>query len=160
MNGRVLQINLKPRTKGEPGLPKRETAHAQLREQGFEGDYNLYRQEEKGGDPDMAVLLMPSETISELVSEGWPVAPGDIGENITSEGIAYADFTPGKKFKIGPAVIEISKACDPCRTLSHLPYVGPGKVAAFVKATLGRRGWYARVLSGGLVRKGDEIAPA
>lgn len=150
-------MNVKPSTPGEPGLPKRAVASARLTSAGFEGDFNRYRQEEKAGSPDMAVLLMPSETLRALNDEGWPIRPGDIGENITSEGLAYGAFAPGLRFKLGAAVVEVSKACDPCRTLSHLPYVGQAKVAAFVKVMLGRRGWYARVIEEGLVAQGDAI---
>ena len=32
-----------------------------------------------------------------------------------------------------------------------LPYIGPARGPAFVRALVGRRGWYARVLAGGLL---------
>lgn len=156
-SGRIVQINVKPLTGEEAGLPKRPVESAQLTAAGFVGDYNRYRQEKKAGSPDMAVLVMPIETLRELEQEGWPVRPGDIGENITSAGIAYADFSPGSKFKIGSAQIQISEPCTPCRTLGRLPYVGPAKTARFIKTMLGRRGWYARVLEEGHVRAGDAI---
>lgn len=158
MPGRVVQLNVKPLKGEEPGLPKLPVKSALLTAAGFEGDFNRYRQEKKSGSPDMAVLVMPMETLEELNAEGWPIKPGDIGENITTSGIAYGDFAPGKKFKVGAAaLIEISKPCDPCATLKHLPYVGPQKVTEFIRLMLGRRGWYARVLTEGLVNANDAI---
>lgn len=124
---------------------------------GLEGDFNLYRHEKLDDDPDSAVLIMPLETIEELNKEGWPIKPGDIGENITTRGIAYSRFAPGKRVRIGQAELQISRACNPCSNLLLLPYVGEGKGNQFLKIMFGRRGWYARVVSEGRVKKGDAI---
>ncbi len=156
-SGRVLQLNVKPRVPGEPGLPKKPVASSYLSVEGFAGDYNRYRQERKSASPDMAVLLIPVETLRELETEGWPMRPGDLGENITCEGLPYAAFEVGTRARVGEAVIQVALPCTPCKTLGHLPYVGPSKVSEFVKAMAGRRGWYARVLSPGLVRPGDAV---
>lgn len=123
------------------------------------GDFNRYRHEEKHDDPGMAVLIVPFETIEALDREGWPVRPGDLGENITSEGIAYDSFAPGSRFRVGRAVVEVTKACDPCTNLFLLPYVGEVRGPEFLKTMVGRRGWYARVLESGMVRTGDAIDP-
>ncbi len=157
--GVVHQIHRKPETRGERGLPKAPVPEVQVTPQGVEGDFNRYRHEERADDPDMAVLLLPLETIEQLGHEGWPVRPGDLGENITTEGLEYGAFAPGRRFRIGQTVVEVSKACDPCDNLYELPYVGRGRGPEFLKTTLGRRGWYARVLTSGLVRTGDSIEP-
>ena len=156
MAGTVERINVKPPKPGERGIPKQPVAGALLTRAGVEGDYNVYRQEEKGGDPDSAVLLIPLETIRELNSEGWPVGPGDLGENLTTSGIPYSRFAAGKTFSIGEAVLQVSRACDPCDNLLLLPYVG-AEGGRFLKTMLGRRGWYARVVREGRVKKGDRI---
>jgi MOSC domain-containing protein YiiM len=155
--GRVHQINVKPQTPGERGLPKRPIESVLLTNEGLAGDFNLYRQEKLRGDPDSAVLLMPLETILQLNAEGWPVKIGDLGENFTTTGIPYSRFSPGKAFKLGRAVVEVSRACNPCKNLYLLPYVGGSKGPDFVRIMLGRRGWYARVWREGVVRRGDAI---
>ena len=155
--GTVHQINVKAQTKGEHGLPKKPVDSVHVSKAGLTGDYNLYRQETLHGDPDSAVLIIPLETILKLNAEGWPVKIGDLGENFTTTGIPYGRFAPGKAFRIGGTVIEVSRACDPCKNLHLLPYVGSSKGPTFVKTMLGRRGWYARVRKEGLVRKGDTI---
>jgi MOSC domain-containing protein YiiM len=158
VQGRVEQINVKSRTEGERGIPKLPVPSVFVTRAGVRGDYNVFRQEEKGGDPDSAVLIIPMETIKELNTEGWPVKPGDLGENFTTSGVPYSYFEVGKTFTLGDASLQVSRACDPCKNLFTLPYVGRTKGPAFLKAMLGRRGWYARVLREGSVKKGDLVA--
>ncbi len=155
--GILIQVNAKPKTNGERGLPKVPLDSAFIATAGVEGDFNVYRHEELQDDPDSALLILPIETIRELNSEGWPVKPGDLGENFTTSGIPYQSFAPGKTFTIGDARFQISRACNPCDNLFLLPYVGRSKGAQFLKATLDRRGWYARVLKEGRVAPGDRI---
>jgi MOSC domain-containing protein YiiM len=158
--GRVYQINVKPMTPGARGLPKISVGSASITKNGVDGDFNVYRHEELDDDPDSAVLLMPLETLQKLNGEGWPIRPGDIGENITTEGIPYNEFSPSRKFVLGSVEVQVSRACTPCDNLFLLPYVGREKGPEFLKVMLGRRGWYARVLREGRVRKGDAIAPS
>ena len=158
--GQVHQINVKPRTPGARGLPKTPVDSASITKSGLAGDFNVYRHDELDGDPDSAVLVMPLETLKQLNEEGWPIKPGDIGENITTTGIPYGDFAPGRRFILGGVELQISRACDPCDNLFLLPYIGRAKGPAFLKTMLGRRGWYARVIREGTVRKGDSITPS
>ena len=153
--GEVHQINVKPEAEGERGLPKRPVDRALVRRAGLVGDFNRWRHEEAYDDAAMAVLLMPIETIQELNGEGWPIKPGDVGENFTTAGIPYDAFVPGARYRIGTAVVRITKACDPCNNLYHLPYVGKDK--DIVKAMYQRRGWYASVEQEGEVLEGDAI---
>ncbi len=155
--GVVLQLNRKSQTPGERGLPKLPVAEAGVSRAGVEGDYNVYRHDTARDDPAMAVLIMPYEMLEQFRAEGWPVRPGDMGENITSRGIPYDDFAPGRRFRVGPAVLEVTKACTPCDNLFLLPYVGSERGPAFLRAALDRRGWYAKVVVEGRVRTGDPI---
>ena len=160
MGGRVVRVSRKGPRPGERGLPKESVPEARLTRAGLEGDFNVYRHAEKSDDPGMAVLLLPIETIRELNAEGWPVRPGDLGENITTEGLAYAELAPPGRWRIGAAVVETSAPCTPCDNLRTLPYVGAAREAEFLRTMLGRRGWFARVLREGTVRPGDPIARA
>ncbi|MGA8275007.1 MAG: MOSC domain-containing protein [Thermoplasmata archaeon] len=155
--GTVVQLNRKSQVPGEHGLPKIPVPAARITKAGVEGDFNRYRTEEKQDDPDMAVLLLPLEVISTLNQEGWPVRPGDLGENITCSGLANDEFRPSRKVRIGPVLLEVSKPCDPCNNLFLLPYIGNSRGPAFLRTTLGRRGWYCRVVVEGTVRTGDRI---
>jgi MOSC domain-containing protein YiiM len=155
----IMQINVKPQTKGERGLPKKPVDSAFVSVAGVRGDYNMYRHEELEDDPDSALLIMPIEMIKALNSEGWPIKPGDLGENLTTSGMPYDSFAIGKMFSAGQVQFQISRACDPCENLFLLPYVGRSKGPQFLKIMLGRRGWYARVLKEGRVRTNDQITP-
>lgn len=155
--GTVRRLGAKPRTPDEHGLPKPELEEARILFAGVEGDYNLYRQTKRSGDPEMAILLLPEETISRINADGWPVRPGDLGENILTSGIPYDAMRPRARIRVGSAVLESAKPCEPCDNLYLLPYVGAARGPAFLRAMLGRRGWFARVVAEGRVRRGDPV---
>ena len=158
MNSRILQINLKPNTKGERGLPKKPVDNVFISKLGLDGDHNNFRLNKKNNDLDMAVLLITKDIIDELNNEGWPISPGDLGENLTIKYLKYESIKPGQIFNIGSAKIEISFICDPCTNLKVLPYVGDKKINDFIKIMMNRRGWYSRVLKPGKVSKNDKVS--
>ena len=151
----LLQINQKPKSKGKPGLPKTPTDYAIVSKQGLENDFNNFRSFKKKNDPNMALMLLSYDIIKNLNIEGWPVQPGDLGENLTFNNIDYSKFSPLQQYRVGEIEIEISFSCDPCLTLKHLPYIGNKRVKDFIKTLVGRRGWYAKVLKPGKIKKGD-----
>ncbi len=160
VRGRVVRVSAKPETPGEPGLPKREVASATVTAAGVAGDFNGYRHRKKADDPAQAVLVVPVETLGALAAEGWPVAPGDLGENLTTQGVPYDALAIGRRYRAGSVLIEISKVCEPCTTLHALPYVGEARGPEFVKTMVGRRGMYARVIEPGTVAPGDAFEAA
>jgi len=154
--GEVYRINLKAETAGERGIPKRPVDSAWVSRKGVVGDFNRYRHEEKHDDTDMAILIFALETIQQLNAEGWPIKPGDLGENFTTRGIPYETFAVDKRYRIGESIVQISKVCHPCSYLYLLPYVGKEK-ANFIKVMYRRRGWYARVEKEGKVERANKI---
>lgn len=161
MPGRVAQINRKPLTPGEPGLPKTPIPKVRVTVAGVEGDFNIYRHEKKKDTPDRALLLYSVDKLATLNAEGWPLRPGDIGENLTLEGIDYEAMQPGTEWRIGDELlIRVTEACHPCKTLAALPYVGDARKRDFIETMKGRRGWYAKVLREGSVKVGDVFAKA
>jgi MOSC domain-containing protein YiiM len=154
----VYRLNVKPKTDDERGIPKQPVPSLFIAGSGPEGDFNRWRHEKDSDNPEAAVLLFPLEMIEQLNAEGWPVKPGDLGENLTTIGIEYGAFAAGRKYAVGDELqIEISKACDPCKYLYGLPYIGLERGPAFVRTLSGRRGWYARVVRPGRVAVGDTI---
>jgi len=147
--GRIVQLNLKPREGRARGLPKRMVPQLTITPAGVEGDFNRWRTEEAGGDPDQAVLLLSDEILTDLRAEGWPVQRGQLGENLTLAGLPPDALHPGARVQVGEVVLEVSKPCDPCTVLFSLPYVGVDRGPAFLRTLRGRRGWFARVLHGG-----------
>lgn len=154
----VAGVFVKPRVAGEYGLPKHLVDGADVLASGLRDDYNNYRQEELHGDPDSAVLLLTEGILETLRSEGWPVRPGDLGENLLLRGVAYDELAPRRELQVGGELrLATTRACDPCRRLETLPYVGEEKGPDFRRTMLGRRGWYARVIRPGRVQVGDAV---
>jgi MOSC domain-containing protein YiiM len=152
MTETILRLSIKPETPGEHGLPKRAVPALTITTRGAEGDYNHYRTRTLSGDPEQAILLLTEEILEQLRLEGWPVKAGDLGENLTLGGIPEASLAPGVQLQLGEVRLEITKPCEPCTELHSLPYVGEARGTEFVKTMVDRRGWYARVLTGGVVR--------
>ncbi|MBI4450614.1 MOSC domain-containing protein [Candidatus Woesearchaeota archaeon] len=156
MQGIIYQLNVKPETPGQRGLPKHSVNHAAITLNGVIGDYNKYRTTKKNNTPDRALLIMPWEMLQQLNAEGWPVHAGHLGENITTRGIPYEHFAAGQRYKSGSVEFIITEPCNPCVNLQVLPYVGE-RVQEFIKTLVGRRGWYARAAQAGVMRSGDAI---
>ena len=156
MKGTVYQVNLKPETPGERGIPKTPVEEVVVTVQGIVGDFNRWRHEKSNDSPDSALLLLPLEIIRDLQSD-WPIEPGHLGENVTTEGIAYDDFAPGRKFRVGNVEVQITKEATPCSLLYPLPYVGEENGPRFLKTLVDRRGWRACVLREGKIRSGDPV---
>ncbi len=161
MQGKIVRLSIKNHDKfketGHVGLPKMEVPEAEITVAGVADDYNHYRKTRNDNTPNHAVLIMTTDMMEQLEKEGWPVRPGDLGENLTVEGLAYDFFEVGKKFLAGEVQLEITQKCAPCNNLSALPYVGEEKVMEFIETMKNRRGWYAKVLKEGIVKKNDSI---
>lgn len=157
----ILRIGVKPRVSGERGLPKPEVESAVVTAAGLDGDFNRFRQEKLAGDPESAVLLVPLELLETLGREGWPLRPGDLGENLTTHGMPYEEMLEGRRLTVGSEVVlELTRLCQPCEFLKVLPCVGEERVAEAVRALVDRRGRYARVVESGTVRRGDRVTLA
>ena len=66
------------------------------------------------------VHLIHNELFEELEKKGFNVAPGNIGENITTSGVALLDLPRGTKLEIGEeAVVEITGLRNPCNQLNQ-----------------------------------------
>jgi MOSC domain-containing protein YiiM len=157
VKGRVVQLHLKPREGRARGIPKRPVSELTITPAGVEGDFNRWRTEKANGDPDQAVLLLSQEILADLRREGWPVQPGELGENLTLADLPLDALRPGARVRADGVEMEVTKPCDPCRILFTLPYVGVKRGPEFLRVMLGRRGWYARVLQGGTIRAGASV---
>ena len=157
MTGTIVQISV-----SRGGIPKRPVMEAVLTPLGIEGDRHAHP--EIYGGPQQAVLLITAESINELVKRGYPVFPGAMGENLTTLGLDRRLLRTGQRYRVGSAVIELTKLRAPCATQD---IYGPdikreiyGKQARDGDHTSPRwalGGFYAAVVQAGLVRVGDEI---
>ena len=116
--------------------------------------------------PDAANLrqvhLIHAELFEELAVRGFAVAPGAMGENVTTLGIDLLGQSRGTRLRLGAdALIELTGLRNPCRQIDD--NIGKGATAATLdKADDGslvrKAGVMAIVLEGGEVRAGDPIA--
>jgi MOSC domain-containing protein YiiM len=157
MTGTILQINI-----SRGGIPKRPIAEGNLTATGFEGD--AWAHPQIHGGPLQSVLLIASEAIEALRAKGYPVYPGALGENLTTEGLSHADWRMGQQYRVGQAVIELTKPRAPCNTLDvYGPEIKNEIFDSLVKARdpnspkWAISGFYARVLRPGLVFPGSTI---
>ena len=105
------------------------------------------------------VHLIHSELFDELRERGFEVKPGDIGENITTQGIALLDLPTGAILEIGDAVIEVTGLRNPCNQLNNFH---DGLQQAVLKKDadgnlIRKSGIMGVVLRGGKIRTGDKI---
>ncbi|WP_309623301.1 MOSC domain-containing protein [Novosphingobium sp.] len=106
------------------------------------------------------VHLIHAELFDELAAKGFAVAPGDLGENITTRGIELLGLSRGTRLRLGEdALIEITGLRNPCAQID-------GLVKGLMAATLGKAadgslirkcGVMATVVTGGDLRVGDAI---
>jgi MOSC domain-containing protein YiiM len=159
MTGIVVQLNVSP-----GGAPKQPIPEAKVSALGLEGDHNRCRT--RKGDPEnrRAVCLYPLEHISWLRQLGFPVHPGALGENITTQGIDYGQLRIGDILRVGDVELEITRVRTPCAGISQF---GGEELARTIfepdarenpaSPKWGRSGFYAKVLKEGAVRPGDSI---
>ena len=100
------------------------------------------------------VHLIHAELFDELALAGFDVKPGEIGENVTTRGVALLDLPTGARLRIGAAVIEVTGLRSPC---SQIDKFQPG----LMERLIDRSGPQARMKSGvmGVVIAGGDIAP-
>lgn len=106
------------------------------------------------------VHLIHAELFDELRAAGYQVAPGELGENITTSGLALLDLPAGARLRLGPAaVVEVTGLRNPCRQIDTFrsgllqQVVGRDEAGAVVR----KGGIMSVVIEGGVVRPGDPI---
>lgn len=106
------------------------------------------------------VHLIHSELLDELREKGHDVAPGSIGENVTTRGIDLLGLPAGTRLHLGAeAVVEVTGLRNPCVQIDLFSkgmlkeVVHKGEDGELVRLA----GIMSIVLVGGVVRPGDEI---
>ena len=106
------------------------------------------------------VHLIHTELLETLNADGFSVAPGQLGENITTRGIDLLGLPTGTRLQIGTAVVvEVTGLRNPCVQIDNFQ-------KGMLKAVLDRdeegnlirkAGVMGVVLVGGEIRPGDVI---
>jgi MOSC domain-containing protein YiiM len=107
------------------------------------------------------VHLIHAELFDELRAAGFDVAPGEMGENVTTVGLDILALPAGTRLRLGTeAVVEVTGLRNPC---GQLDGVRPGLMMATLDRDADGRlirkaGIMGVVIAGGEVRPGDPIA--
>jgi MOSC domain-containing protein YiiM len=150
-----------------PGKPPRD-AIVLVEGLGVEGDahlgatvQHLSRVRRDPTQPNLRqVHLIHAELHEELAGDGFVVAPGAMGENVTTRGVALLDLPVGTRLRLGEvAVVELTGLRNPCRQLDGLQ---DGLMAATLDrdadgGLVRKAGVMGVVRTGGAVRPGDPI---
>ena len=106
------------------------------------------------------VHLIHDELFDEVASAGYPVEPGQLGENVTTHGIDLLALPTDTLLHLGSeAIVRVTGLRNPCQQINGFE---PG----LLREVLGRAeggtverkgGVMAVVIAGGIVRAGDEI---
>ena len=148
--GRIVQLSVSP-----GGVPKRAVAEARVTRLGLEGDG--HRDTEHHGGPDRALCLYPLEAIHALAAEGHAIAPGAIGENVTTEGLDWTRVVPGVHLLLGGRVlVQVTRYTSPCLNIAPM-FQGRDYGRVSQKRHPGWSRVYARVLGEGRLRSNDPV---
>lgn len=140
----VDSINLSP-----GGIPKRPVESIEVSDAGLLGDGHDH---EKHRTPVQAISLIDLELLEAIADEtGIPLAPGDLGENLTVAGVGVQLLTAGDRlFFDGGVALEITRVRPPCYVLDSIS-------PEFKRILWNRIGMYARVLEPGMLAAGAKI---
>lgn len=106
------------------------------------------------------VHLIQRELFDELAVEGHEVAPGELGENVTTAGVDLLALPRGTRIRLGDsAEVELTGLRNPCVQIDRFQ---PGLMKRLIRRDRGggthrRAGVMAVVLDGGIVRPGDAL---
>lgn len=100
------------------------------------------------------ITLIESEAVEALAREAnIALPPGASRRNITTRGVPLNHLV-GRRFRVGEALLEGTRLCEPCTHLEGL--TRPGVLAGLIH----RGGLRTVIVEGGTIRVGDAITPA
>lgn len=142
MNAKVVSINISDKK----GMRKKPVNSVIIKENfGIDGDAHASEKWHR------QISLLALESIKKMQSMGLDVTSGDFAENITTEGINLPVLPIGTKMSIGENVeIEVSQIGKICHTRCAI-YTQAGD------CVMPKEGIFAKILKGGIVKKGDKI---
>lgn len=144
--GSVAHIYIAPQ-RGAP-MERVESVEA-VPNSGLKGD--RYSEPKNRPAPDNEVTLIESENIEAFTtSEGLPLTPDMPRRNIVTRGVDLNALC-GKRFRVGAAVFEGMRLCEPCRLFARRTH------RAVLTFFVGKGGLRARIVTGGLIRSGDSV---
>ena len=144
--GTVVQLSVSP-----GGLPKLPIDSAEVTWTGMTGDRQATRLHH--GRPWQALCIWSTEVIDDFRRAGHPLAAGLAGENITVEGLPWAEVRAGVRMRVGEVLCEVSAYALPCNSNKRWFVNGDFTVMHHERGPVSRV--YATVLEPGRIAVGD-----
>lgn len=129
------------------GIPKSTVNAVRVTPQGLAGDGHAHAKHDR---PQRAISLFDLEILTQLQREGFPLYPGAIGENLTVAGLHVQRLPPGTLLEIGDVLLRLEEPRKPCYVLDA---INP----CLKDVIVGRCGYMASVVQGGVIKPGMEI---
>jgi hypothetical protein len=136
------------------GVPKLPVDEVEVDARGVVGD--VQKTKKHHGRPWQALCLWSREKVDLLAAEGHPITHGAAGENISVEGIDWADLRPGLRLQIGDVLAECSLYALPCAKNNRW-FADRRSTRMHHEAETGISRMYASVLVPGTVRVADAV---
>lgn len=169
MTGRVVAVSRSAEHSFSKGVVPEVALLAGL---GVEGDAHagvtVRHRSRVAADPTQANLrqvhLIHRELLDELRAKGFALGPGELGENVLTEGLDLLALPTGSLLRLGgTAVVRVTGLRNPC---AQIEACRPGLLREVLRADgqgrpVRRAGIMAVVVAGGPVRPGDgvEVTP-
>jgi MOSC domain-containing protein YiiM len=148
--GKVISIHISP----EASQPMQSLGQVNAAAgKGLEGDRYFRATGTYSNKPDPArqLTLIELESIEALEREhGIHMLPGNTRRNLVTRDVALNHLV-GKEFNVGEALLRGIRLCEPCTHLESLTQEG------VMSGLVHRGGLRAEILSGGLIKVGDDI---
>lgn len=147
--GAVVAINV-----SQGGAPKSPIPNVHVGYRGLSGDIQANRKHH--GRICQAVCLYSAELIDALRTEGHPIVPGGVGENLLVSGLNWAALQVGHRIQIGTVSLEVTNWVDPCQKIAanfldrRFDRIHPEKHPGWARA-------YARVVTDGEIKVSDSF---
>jgi len=136
------------------GIAKRAVPSAMFRRDGIVDDAVVNTKFHGGSG--QAVYAYSAEDLAWWESElGRPIPPGTFGENLTLSSFGGSEPRVGDRYALGSVELEVTSTRIPCGTFQAQMQLS-GWVERFRDAE--RPGWYARVITEGMVEVGDPVS--
>jgi MOSC domain-containing protein YiiM len=129
----------------------RGTKKSSIRQGRLKENFGLVGDAHADSNSHRQVSLLAIESVKKMEEKGLKAVPGIFAENITTEGIELLSMKPGSKISIGEkAVLEITQIGKKCHSGCEI-------FTQIGDCIMPREGLFARVISGGMVKKNDTI---
>ena len=122
-------------------IPKQSVSSVQVTPAGLAGDEHAHQ---KHNRPDRAVSVFDWEILTQLQTEGFPLYPGAIGENLTVAGLHVQRLQPGTLLEIGEVLLRLEQPRKPCYVLDAID-------PCLKDVIVGRCGYMASVVREGVI---------